>query len=211
MSDNKPKANPNIENDKRVAFKAEKDERAAKRYAALDTLLQAATDNGTAKSRPVDSWDPPYCGEVLFTIRRDGAWLYRGSPMTRMPLVKLFASILRKDEDGRTYLVTPTEKVGVDVDDAPFLAVELAVDGKGERQSLTFRTNVDDVVTVDSRNPLRFEKQKTGGLKPYVLVRGRLEALATRSVYSELADLAVPNSAGKALGVWSGGLWWKME
>lgn len=210
MSENKNLAIPDAGKAERPVHEAEKDKRAAKRFAALEALMQAATENGTAKTRPVDSWNPPYCGEVLFTIKRDGSWHYRGSPMARMPLVKLFASILRKDSDGKTYLVTPAEKVGVDVEDAPFLAVEMAVDGKGERQSLTFRTNVDDVVTVDSSNPLRFEKEKGGGLKPYVFVRGRLEALVTRSVYAELADLAVPNSAGKALGVWSGGIWWRM-
>lgn len=191
--------------------KTEKDGVAAKRYAALETLMRAAEENGTAKSRPVDSWDPPYCGEVLFKIRRDGSWLYRDSPIGRMPLVKLFSSILRTEEDGKTYLVTPVEKVGVDVEDAPFLGVELAVDGEGEHQSLTFRTNVDDVITVSKNHPIRFEREKSGGLKPYLLVRGRLEALVTRSVYAELADLAVPSGTGKALGLWSGGIWWRME
>ena len=132
-------------------------------------------------------------------------------PIGRAALVKLFASILRKDDDGRTYLVTPAEKIGVDVEDAPFLAVEMAVEGSAEKQVLTFRTNVDDVVAVDKDHPLRFEREEPdGGLKPYVLVRGRLEALATRAVYAELVSLATTRDGGDAVGVWSGGVWWEM-
>ena len=137
--------------------------------------------------------------------------LIRNSPIGRAALVKLFASILRKDDDGRTYLVTPAEKIGVDVEDAPFLAVEMAVEGSAQKQVLTFRTNVDDVVTVDKDHPLRFEREEPdGGLKPYVLVRGRLEALATRAVYAELVSLATTRGGSDAVGVWSGGLWWEM-
>ena len=145
-------------------------------------------------------------------IRRDGTWMYQGSPIGRIALVKLFASILRKDADGRTYLVTPAEKVDVEVEDAPFLAVEMAVSGKGRDRTLTFRTNVDDVVTVNAEHPLRFEKSEPdGGLKPYVLVRGRLEALVTRGVYAELVELAeAKDEGGDAVGVWSGGVWWGM-
>jgi hypothetical protein len=145
-------------------------------------------------------------------IRRDGVWLYQESPIGRIALVKLFASILRKDEDGKTYLVTPAEKVDVEVEDAPFLAVEMAVSGEGRNQMLTFRTNVDDVVTVDAAHPLRFQKTKPeGGLKPYVLVRGRLEALCTRAIYAELVELAKPEDAmGEVIGLWSGGLWWEI-
>jgi hypothetical protein len=138
--------------------------------------------------------------------------MYQGSPIGRAGLVKLFASILRKDEDGRTYLVTPTEKVDVEVEDAPFLAVEMAVEGNGRAQILTFRTNVDDVVTVDKDHPLRFAPQQPdGGLKPYVLVRGRLEALATRAVYGDLVALAQPHESRGGVGVWSGGIWWEMQ
>jgi hypothetical protein len=126
--------------------------------------------------------------------------------------VKLFASILRKDEDGRTYLVTPAEKVDVAVEDAPFLAVEMGVDGEGEARSLTLRTNVDDLVTVDAEHPLRFERSEPdGGLKPYVRVRGRLEPLLTRAVYAELVGLAVPrDTRSDEVGVWSEGHWWRM-
>jgi len=178
----------------------------------LEALMRDAAASGEAGARPVEKWDPPYCGDIGMTIRRDGTWMYQGSPIGRIALVKLFASILRKDDDGKTYLVTPAEKVDVEVEDAPFLAVEMAVSGKGHDRTLTFRTNVDDVVTVDKDHPLRFEKSEPdGGLKPYVLVRGRLEALATRAVYAELVALAEPKGGDSGeVGVWSGGVWWGM-
>ncbi|HEY8194606.1 MAG TPA: DUF1285 domain-containing protein [Hyphomicrobium sp.] len=179
----------------------------------LDALMRAVEESGMAGVRPVDNWNPPYCGDIGMKIRRDGQWLYQGSPIGRIALVKLFASILRKDDDGRTYLVTPAEKIDVEVEDAPFLAVEMAVEGSGETQTLTFRTNVDDIVKVDNDHPLRFERtDPDGGLKPYVLVRGRLEALATRAVYADLVALAEPkNGEGDEVGVWSGGQWWGMS
>jgi hypothetical protein len=178
----------------------------------LEALMRDAAASGEAGARPVEKWDPPYCGDIGMKIRRDGVWLYQESPIGRIALVKLFASILRKDEDGKTYLVTPAEKVDVEVEDAPFLAVEMAVSGEGRNQMLTFRTNVDDVVTVDAAHPLRFQKTKPeGGLKPYVLVRGRLEALCTRAIYAELVELAKPEDAmGEVIGLWSGGLWWEI-
>ena len=111
-------------------------------------------------------------------------------------MVNLFAGVLRKDEDGRTYLVTPAEKVDVEVEDAPFLAVEMEAGGKGREQRLTFRTNVDDVVACGPQHPLRFAEQEPGrGLKPYVLVRGRLEALLTRALLHDLVALAVRGDA----------------
>ena len=177
----------------------------------LGRLMRAAAESGAAAARPVDKWDPPYCGDIGLKIRRDGTWLYQGSPIGRIALVKLFASIMRKDANGRTYLVTPAEKVDVKIEDAPFLAVEMAVEGSGADQLLTFRTNVDDVVAVDQDHPLRFERQEPGGgLKPYVLVRGRLEALATRAVYAELVALADHRDGGDTLGLWSGGVWWEV-
>ncbi|MEQ1652348.1 MAG: DUF1285 domain-containing protein [Hyphomicrobium sp.] len=176
--------------------------------AGLDALIRAAGE-GTGL-RPVEKWNPPYCGDIGLKILSDGTWFYQGSPIGRMGLVKLFASILRKDDDGKTYLVTPAEKVDVAVADAPFLAVEMAVTGEGDAQVLTFRTNVDDVVTVDAAHPLRFEAAPPdGGLKPYVLVRGRLEALVTRAVYADLVALASANESG-VLGIWSSGVWFAM-
>jgi hypothetical protein len=178
----------------------------------LDTLMRAAAESGEAGARPVEKWNPPYCGDIGMKIRRDGTWAYQGSPIGRIALVKLFASILRKDDDGKTYLVTPTEKVDVEVEDAPFLAVEMAVSGEGRDQTLTFRTNVDDVVTLNADHPLRFEKSDPdGGMKPYILVRGRLEALCTRTVYMELVALAEPKDGnGDDVGVWSNKQWWGM-
>lgn len=174
----------------------------------LEALIRAAGP-GTGP-RPVERWNPPYCGDIGLKIRGDGTWLYQGSPIGRLPLVKLFASILRKDDDGRTYVVTPVEKIVVDVEDAPFVAVEMAVAGTGRGQALTFRTNVDDVVTVDADHPLRFvSAPPDGGLKPYIRVRGRLDTLVTRAVYADLVALSVENEAG-VLGLWSGGVWWPM-
>lgn len=158
---------------------------------------------------PVERWDPPYCGDIGLKIRADGTWLYQGSPIGRLPLVKLFASVLRKDADGRTYLVTPTEKVDVAVADAPFLAVEMEVHGAGCDQELIFRTNVDDVVRCGPQHPLRFACQdQTGGLKPYLRVRGRLDALLTRALIYDLLELVVEN--GGRLGIWSGGAFFEV-
>lgn len=175
----------------------------------LEALMRAAGQG--VGPRPVERWNPPYCGDIGLKIRGDGVWFYQGTPIGRPALVKLFASILRKDDDGRTYAVTPVEKVDVAVEDAPFLAVEMAVEGEGAAQRLTFRTNVDDVVSVDREHPLRFQQvPPDGGFKPYVAVRGRLEALVTRAVYADLVQLAVENADG-AIGVWSAGIWWPFE
>lgn len=123
-------------------------------------------------------------------IRRDGTWYYMGTPIGREALVRLFSTVLRKDEDGRTYLVTPVEKVGIRIEDAPFVAVEMNVSSRDGEQVLTFRTNVGDVVEAGPGNPLRFESEgESGGLKPYLLVRGRLEALVARPVMYELAGI----------------------
>jgi uncharacterized protein len=178
------------------------------RISGLETLLQTQAGKGPA---PVEQWDPPYCGDIGMRIRADGVWLYQGSPIGRAALVKLFAGVLRKDADGRHYLVTPAEKVDVAVDDAPFLAVEMQVQGAGPAQSLTFRTNVDDIVEAGPAHPLRFAVEPgSGGLKPYLLVRGRLEALVTRALYYDLVDLAVTEE-GRGLGLWSGGAFFPMR
>lgn len=139
---------------------------------------------------PVERWNPEFCGDLDMEIKADGTWFYMGTPIGRKQLVRLFSTVLRKDEDGKTYLVTPVEKVGIRVEDAHFIAVEMEVSGEGERQALTFRTNVGDVVTADAQHPLRFVVEpESGGLKPYVLVRGRLEALIARSVMYDLVAL----------------------
>jgi uncharacterized protein len=174
----------------------------ATRISGLEALLKSQAGKGPA---PVEMWNPPYCGDIGMAIQRDGTWLYAGSPIGRMPLVKLFASVLRRDADGRHYLVTPAEKVDVTVVDAPFLAVEMEVRGDGADRTLVFRTNVDDIVHCGPDNPLRFvEEPGSGGLKPYLRVRGRLDALVTRALYYDLVELAEPGTGG-TLDIVSGG------
>ena len=182
-----------------------------KKINGLEELVRAAREAGNA---PVERWDPPYCGDIGLAIRPDGVWLYRGSPIQRPALVKLFSRILRRDPDGRTYLVTPAEKVDIAVADAPFLAVEMEVRGEGETQDILFRTNVDDIVAAGANHPLRFAtEQASGGLKPYILVRGRLEALASRALAYDLIALAEAQTGAPSdrLGLWSGGRWFSLD
>lgn len=154
----------------------------------LEALISRATRAGKG-APPVERWDPKFCGYIDMEIRRDGTWFYMGTPIGRMPLVQLFSSVLRKDADGKTYLVTPAERVGIRVEDAPFLAVEMNVSGEGDGQVITFRTNVGDVVEAGPEHPIRFvDEDETGGLKPYILVRGRLEALIARAVLYEIVE-----------------------
>ena len=159
---------------------------------------------------PVHLWNPPFCGDIDMRIARDGTWLYMNSPIGRKPLMKLFASVLRHDEDGKYYLVTPVEKVGITVEDAPFVAIRMAVAGKGRERTISFETNTDDTVTVDAAHPLRFETEEgTDGLKPYVLVRARLEALVSRALFYDLVALGTVE--GGWFGVWSSGQFYPMQ
>jgi uncharacterized protein len=179
-----------------------------------DQLLQGLEGVAAARKRgpaPVHLWNPPFCGDIDMRIAGDGTWFYMGSPIGRAPLVQLFASILRKDED-RFVLVTPVERVGIKVDDAPFLAVELLTAHANGAPVLTFRTNVDDFVTVDRDHPLRFERGASEGLKPYVLVRGGLWALVKRALFYDLAALGESAEwEGESwFGVRSGGLFFPM-
>ena len=174
------------------------------RIQGLSELISAQSEG---KRPPVEQWNPPYCGNIGLAIRADGTWHYQNSPIQRAALVKLFASVLRRDADGRHYIVTPVEMFDVAVEDAPFLAVEMQVDGAGTEQQLTFRTNVDDIICCGPDHPIRFvEEAGSGGLKPYILVRGRLEALVSRAVYYDLIELALPSdSNAEDLHLWSGG------
>jgi uncharacterized protein len=159
---------------------------------------------------PVHLWNPPFCGDIDMRIAQDGTWFYMNSPIGRKPLVQLFSSVLRHDEDGKYYLVTPVEKVGIRVEDAPFTAVRMTVEGEGPTQSIRFETNVDDEVTVDAAHPLRFvEEEGTGGLKPYVLVRARLEALVSRALFYDLAAAGTVEDGW--FGVWSSGQFYPMQ
>ena len=137
---------------------------------------------------PAPSWNPPDCGDIDMRIAADGTWFYCGSPIGRAPLVQLFASIMRREGD-RYVLVTPVEKVGIKVDDAPFLAVEMRVGNEASEPQLMFRTNVEDMVAVDGEHPLRFEPGASEGLKPYVRVRGDLWALVKRALFYDLVAL----------------------
>jgi hypothetical protein len=162
--------------------------------AGLAALISRASEqaggDGDRGLPPVDKWNPPFCGDIDMEIRSDGTWFYMGTPIGRAPLVRLFSTVLRKDEDGKTYLVTPVEKVGIRVADAPFLAVEMQVTERDGQPVLSFRTNVGDVVEASAEHPLRFEIAGEGRqLKPYLLVRGRLEALVSRAVMYDLVAL----------------------
>lgn len=161
--------------------------------AGLAALISRAAEQSGGENRglpPVEKWNPPFCGDLDMEIRADGTWFYMGTPIGRAPLVRLFSTVLRKDEDGKTYLVTPVEKLGIRVADAPFLAVEMQACETDGRLLLTFRTNVGDVVTANASHPLRFETVGDDRqLKPYLLVRGRLEALVSRAVMYDLVAL----------------------
>ncbi|MGV3550060.1 DUF1285 domain-containing protein [Rhizobium sp.] len=154
-------------------------------------ITRAAGDtNGKGGLPPVERWNPPFCGDLDMEIRADGTWFYMGTPIGRQPLVRLFSTVLRKDDDGRTYLVTPVEKVGIRVQDAPFVGVEMAVSGEGENRQLTFRTNVGDVIDAGPDHRLRFVIHGDNNeLKPYLHVRGNLEALVSRPVMYDLVEL----------------------
>jgi hypothetical protein len=175
---------------------------------ALARLLAALGPEGNRRGPPpVERWNPDYCGDIDLRIAADGSWHYNGSPIARPALVRLFSTVLRKDPD-RYVLVTPVERLGIAVEDVPFLAVEMAVDGEGEARQIAFRTNVDDVVAVGPDHPLRFERDATDGVKPYVLVRGELWARVTRALALDLLALGEERQAegGAVFGVAAAGL-----
>ena len=157
-----------------------------------------------AKLPPVESWNPEHCGHSEMRIARDGTWFHQGSPIGRPAMVKLFSTILRREPDGRFVLVTPVEKLGIDVEDAPFVAVEVKSEGAGEQRRLAFRLNTGDLVVAGPDHPLRFE-QRPDGPHPYLLVRNGLEALIARPVYYELANAALDEDATPP-GLWSDGM-----
>lgn len=173
---------------------------------SLAEIARLAEDN---RLPPVDSWNPEHCGNSDMRIGRDGSWFHQGSPIGRMPMVRLFSTILRREEDGRFVLVTPVEKLDIEVEDAPFVAVEMKVEGDGAGMKLAFRLNTGDLVSAGPANPLRFEEREDGP-HPYLLVRGRLEALVARSVYYELAEIALANNSAPP-GVWSNGAFFALE
>ena len=157
---------------------------AAATSAAKDT--PAAT--GKKGLPPVHLWNPPFCGDLDMRIASDGTWFYLGTPIGRPALVRLFSTVLKR-EDGKHFLVTPVEKVGIRVDDAPFLAVEMLQESDGQGRLLRFRTNVDDWVDCDAAHGLRFKAAADGGLTPYLHVRADLWAKVTRAIYYDLVDI----------------------
>jgi hypothetical protein len=160
------------------------------------------------KLPPVEQWNPEHCGDSEMRIARDGSWFHQGSPIGRQAMVRLFSTILRREPDGRFVLVTPVEKLDIQVEDAPFVAVELKAEGEGEEASLAFRLNTGDLVVAGPDHPLRFAAGADGP-HPYLRVRGGLDALIARPVYYELAELAL--AAGDPPGLWSGGAFFPME
>ena len=174
---------------------------------ALARLTEALGPNARRKGPPpVERWNPAYCGEIDMRIAADGTWFYMGTPINRPALVRLFSTVLRRDPE-RYVLVTPVERVGITVEDAPFLAVEMAVEREGGSRQIAFRTNVDDLVQVGPERPLRFERDAHGGVKPYVKVRGDLWALVTRTLALDLIGLAEERESGgeTVFGIEAGG------
>ena len=176
--------------------------------ADLSALIKAAKAHDSGKkgegALPVEKWHPENCGDMDMVIRKDGSWWHEGTRITRAPLIKLFSRVLRKDDDGETYLVTPVEKIRITVDCAHFLAIRVDVKGAGTTQRLFFTTNMGDVIEVNDTHPLRVETDpKTLEPTPFVRVRGRLDALLGRAVFYELVEHAI--EVGNQLGVYSGG------
>ena len=161
------------------------------------------------KLPPVEKWNPGHCGDSGMRIARDGTWFHEGSPIGRSAMVRLFSTILRREPGGGFVLVTPVEKLDIEVEDAPFVAIELKSEGKGQGRSLAFRLNTGDLVVAGPEHPLRIE-QGDEGPHPYLTVRPGLDALVARPVYYELANIALAEEAGPP-GLWSGGAFFPLD
>jgi len=178
----------------------------------LDSIAGAAKRAGDKGPAPVHLWNPPDCGDIDMRIAPDGTWFYQKTPIGRPALVKLFASVLKREGD-KHYLVTPVEKCGIAVDDAPFLAVELDTEETPQGRTLHFRTNVDDWVACGPDHALRFEPEPgTGGLKPYLHVRHGLWAKVTRALFYDLVELGEERDVDgrRMFGIASGGAFFAM-
>ena len=173
------------------------------------SLADVARLASEAKLPPVGRWNPAHCGNSDMRIARDGTWFHQGSAIARPEMVRLFSTILRREQDGRFVLVTPAEKLDIAVEDAPFVAVECKAEGDGAEAQLAFRLNTGELVVAGPDHPLRFD-DRGDGPRPYLLVRDGLEALVARSVFYELAERAVPGLDGR-LGIWSNGAFFAME
>ena len=173
------------------------------------TLADIARLAEERKLPPVEKWEPAHCGHSAMRIARDGRWYHEGSPINRPEMVRLFSTILRREPDGSHVLVTPVEKLTIDVEDAPFVAVELRSEGDGPDRRLAFRLNTGDVVVAGAAHPLRL-RDGPDGPHPYIEVRQGLDALISRPVYYELAELAL-SEGGEPAGLWSDGTFLPME
>jgi len=175
------------------------------------TLAEIATLAADGKLPPVESWNPTHCGDSSMRILADGTWLHEGSPIGRSAMVRLFSTVLRREPDGGHVLVTPAEKLSIAVDEAPFVGVEMTSEGMGTTRRLAFRTNVGDLVVAGAAHALVVE-DRGHGTHPYLRVRGRLDALIARSVYYELANLALDEAPGAdgAVGLWSDGVFFAL-
>jgi hypothetical protein len=168
---------------------------------------------GGRKLPPVEKWNPAHCGQIDMRIARDGTWFYLGTPIGRPALVRLFSTILRREDDGSYVLVTPVEKVQLKVDDVPFIAVRVDAEGEGHDQRLRFLTNVGDEVIAGPEHHLRVTSRGVDEPQPYVHVRGRLEARLSRSVFYELVEMAeerISSDGRRELGVWSNGQYFSL-
>lgn len=175
---------------------------------SAESLASAARRVAARGPAPVNLWNPPFCGDLDIRIARDGTWFYLGTPIGRPELVRLFASILKREGDGY-FLVTPVEKVGIRVDDAPFVAVDFEPSGHGRDQVLTFETNLGELVQAGRDHPLRFTRDpESGEPSPYVMVRNGLEALIDRKSFYRLVELGVHEEHDGVdwFGPWSGGM-----
>jgi uncharacterized protein len=171
--------------------------------------LRESLEGGLLGDKSGDPNGQLFCGDIDMRIARDGTWYYHGSPIERRQLVKLFGSILKRDDQGDFWLETPIEQCRIQVEDAPFQAVEMVVEGGGQNQRLTFRTNVDDIVIAGPENQLRVViDSETGEPSPYLQVREGIEAMITRAVFYDLVELAVEkqDQGRTILGVWSEGV-----
>lgn len=163
---------------------------------AIARLLRDADGNDPKGLPPVHKWNPPYCGEIDMEIRRNGQWFYLGTPINRPALARLFSTVLRHDDDGHYYLVTPAEKVRIRVEDAPFVAVTVERHQEEGIDYLRFTTQTGDVVVAGGEHPIRVDYHAEGEPRPYVHVRDRLEALVSRNAYYQLVEWGVPVTSG---------------
>ncbi|MEP3846963.1 MAG: DUF1285 domain-containing protein [Paracoccaceae bacterium] len=175
---------------------------------SADSLIASINASKTRGLPPVHLWNPPFCGDLDMRIARDGTWFYQGTPIGRPALVKLFSSILKR-ENGKYFLVTPVEKVGITVDDAPFVAIDFESTGTGPDQNVTFETQVGDTAAAGADHPIRVERDpETGEPSPYVHIRADLEALIDRKSFYRLIELGSHEEGW--FGIWSGGTFFQV-